>query len=303
MDRRKFIQDVMTWTAGAAVPVFMMDHAALAAETGPAVVGVAEGKEWGELVGRALAPLGGMKAFVKEGARVFIKPNASFDRTPEQGSNTHPDVLKAVIKLCLDCGAKVVTVFDRPLADQRRCYQNSGIGPMVEAIADKRVLLLNDDDRKYTPIKINKGIAFTSWDFFKDSLDRDVYINVPVAKHHNSAKLTIGLKNVLGILGGNRGKIHWSLDQGIADLNTVAKPDLTITDCTRIMLKNGPSGGDLKDVEIKNIVTASADIVANDAWVAKNLFNIAPGDLGQIKFAAAAGLGQMDLAKIKVEKG
>jgi uncharacterized protein (DUF362 family) len=303
MDRRDFIREVASWSAGAAVPVFALSRAAIAAETGPAVVGVAEGKEWGGLVARALAPIGGMKAFVKEGARVFIKPNASFDRTPEQGSNTHPDVLKAVIKLCLDSGAKSVTVFDRPLADQRRCYQNSGIGPMVEALGDKRVVLLNDDERKYTPIKIEKGIAFTSWQFFKDSLDRDVYINVPVAKHHGSAKLTIGLKNVLGIVGGNRGKIHWSLDQGIVDLNTVARPNLTITDCTRILLRNGPSGGDLNDVEIKNIVTASADIVANDAWVTKNLFNTEPADIGAIKIAASAGLGQMDLAKIKVEKG
>jgi uncharacterized protein (DUF362 family) len=302
MDRRNFVKDVALLTAGAAAVPVLGSRTALAAENAP-VVGVAEGKQWGELVARSLAPLGGMKAFVKPGSRVFLKPNASFDRSPEQGANTHPDVLKAVIKLCLECDAKVITIFDRTLADERRCLQNSGIGPMIETLGDKRVVLLTNDDRRFTTVKIDKGIAFTSWQFFKDSLDRDVYINVPVAKHHNSAKFTAGLKNVIGILGGNRGKIHVKLDQGIVDINTVAKPNLTITDCTRILLRNGPSGGKLEDLAIKDTVVASADIVAADAYVVKNLFNIEPADIGHIRIAASTGLGQMDLSKVKVVKG
>jgi uncharacterized protein (DUF362 family) len=263
---------------------------------------VAEGEDWHSLVERALAPLGGMKAFVRPGTRVFIKPNASFDRAPELGANTHPQVLKAVIEQCLAAGAKSISVFDRTLADERRCYMESGIGPMIESLAEARVKLLVSEDRKFTPVKIERGIAFSNWKFFRDALDRDVYINVPIAKHHNSARFTAGLKNVIGVVGGNRGKIHWSLDQGIVDLNTVVKPDLTITDATRIITQNGPSGGNLADVVIKNTVAASADVVAVDAYVAKNLFNLDPAEVGYIKIAAQTGMGQMDLARIKVEK-
>lgn len=303
MDRREFLRDVAAFSAGAsAIPVFSMGREALAAEAAAPVVGVAEGKEWASLAGRALGPLGGMSAFVKKGAKVFIKPNASFDRTPEQGANVHPDVLKSVVVQCLEAGADKVILFDRTLAEERRCYVNSGIGAAIESIGDSRVVFEQNEDRKFVPVKIDRGVAFTNWQFFKDALHSDVYINVAVAKHHNSAKLTMGLKNVLGIIGGNRGKIHWSLDQGIVDLNTVARPGLTIIDATRIMLTHGPGGGSLDDLAIKNTVIASPDIVAADSWCAKNMFNLEPGDIPYIKIANATGLGEMDLAKIKVIK-
>jgi uncharacterized protein (DUF362 family) len=303
MDRREFLRDAAAFSAGAAAaPVIGMGREALAAETAAPVVAVAEGKDWAALPGRTLGLLGGMGAFVKQGAKVFIKPNASFDRTPEQGANVHPDVLKSVVKLCLDAGAARVILFDRTLAEERRCYVNSGIGAAIEEIGDPRVSLERNEDRKFVPVKIDRGVAFNNWQFFKDALDCDAYINVAVAKHHNSARLTMGLKNVLGIIGGNRGKIHWSLDQGIVDLNTVARPKLTIIDATRIMIAHGPGGGNLDDVKIKNTLIASADIVAADSWCAKNLFNVEPGDIPYIKIANATGLGQSDLAKIKVLK-
>ncbi len=305
MERRRFLHDVALWSAGAAaaIPVFNLSREALAAENAASsVVGVAMGENWGALVEKALAPLGGMGAFVKSGSKVFIKPNASFDRTPEQGSNTHPDVCRAVIDQCLAAGAAKVTVFDRTLAEERRAYVNSGIGPMIESISDKRLTLHNTEERKYVPVKIEKGIAFTKWKFYKDALDADVYINVPVAKHHGSAGLTLGLKNTLGIIGGSRQKIHWDLHQGIVDLNTVVKSHLTIVDGTRILLRNGPSGGDLADVEVKNTVIASADVVAADAYATKLLFDADPMTIEHVKIANQTGLGEIDLDKIKVLK-
>jgi len=295
MNRRKFVKEIAIWSAGAAaVPVL-----GLGREVSP-VVAVARGTDWGKLVEKALAPLGGIQAFVKKGAKVCLKPNMSFDRTPEQGANTHPEIIKAVAQLCLDAGAAQVTVFDRTLAEQRRCYINSGIAPMLETITDKRLNLIYSDNTQYVPVEINKGKSFKNWSFNKNALQADVYINVPVAKHHGSAKLSLGLKNILGIIGGIRGKIHWNLDQGIADLNTVARPALTIIDATRVMLRNGPSGGDLKDLTIKNTVIASWDTVAADAYAATTLFNIDPAQIGYIKAAYQLGLGEMDINKTKV---
>jgi len=302
MDRREFLRDVAAFSAGMAAPVFSMGREALAAETAAPVVAVAEGKDWAALPAATLALIGGMGAFVKKGAKVFIKPNASFDRTPEQGANVHPDVLKSLVKLCLEAGAAKVILFDRTLAEERRCYVNSGLGAAIESIGDSRVVFERNEDRKFVPVKIDRGVAFNNWQFFKDALDADTYINVAVAKHHNSAKLTMGLKNVLGIIGGNRGKIHWSLDQGIVDLNTVARPRLTIIDATRIMLTHGPGGGNLEDVAVKNTLIASADVVAADSYCAKTLFNVEPTDIPYIKIANQTGLGECNLARIKVIK-
>lgn len=304
MDRRRFIKDVAMFSAGVAstIPVFKINPAALAAENAAPVVGVAEGTDWGALVARSLEPLGGMKAFVKPGAKVVIKPNASFDRTPEQGSNVHPDVLRAVIELCLAADPSEVAVFDRTLAEERRCWESSGIGAMLESIDDDRLKQDLMSDRKFVPVKIEGGIAFKNWQFYKKALEADTYINVPVAKHHGSAKLTLGLKNILGIIGGNRGKIHVSLDQGIVDLNTVVRSHLTVIDATRILLRNGPGGGNLEDVETKNTVISSADIVAADAYAAKTLFDMDPSELAYVKIANKTGLGESDLERIKVIK-
>ncbi len=297
MDRRRFIRDAaaISGVAAAAVPLRGKAQA-------QPVMAVAEGEDWTTLADRAMAKLGGMGAFVKEGQTVLVKPNASFDRSPEQGANTHPEVVKSVVRQCLEAGAAKVMVYDRTLAEERRCWTNSGIEAAVQSLGDKRAYVEVADDKKFVTRTIEWGVVFKKWQFYKEVLEADVYINMPVAKHHKSAKLSLGLKNVLGVIGGNRGKIHWNLDQGIVDLNTMARPKLTVMDATRILLRDGPSGGDLKDVEIKNTVIASADQVAVDAYAAKNLFGIDPAEVGYIKIAAQSGLGTMDLDKVQIIK-
>jgi len=274
-----------------------------AAGGGPAsVVSVAEGEDYAALVGKVLGPLGGIGAFVKRGDKVVVKPNISFDRTPEQGANTHPAVLKETVRLCLEAGASRVAVFDRTLADERRCYSQSGAQEAIESLDDQRVQLVRDDKSLYVPVSIKKGRRFTRWSFYKEALAADAYINLPVAKHHKSARLTLGLKNVLGVIGGNRGLVHAGLDQAIADLNTAINISLTIIDATRILLRNGPSGGSLDDVEVRDTLIASRDTVAADAYTAKHLFDLDPAELKFLEAANQLGLGEYDLDKIKVIK-
>ena len=231
-----------------------------------------------------LSPLGGIQAFVKKGQRVVVKPNIGWDRTPEQGANTHPEVIKSVVRLVLEAGAAQVLVFDRPCNEERRCYTNSGIKKAVESIGDRRVLCPFMDNRKFIPVRIAKGKSINEWEIYKEALEADCYINVPVAKHHSSAGLTLGLKNIMGVIGGSRGKIHFSLGQRIADLNTVLRPHLTVIDATRILLRNGPQGGDLKDVKTLNTLIASIDIVAADAY-ATTLFQMKPDEIESTRAA------------------
>ncbi len=302
MKRRGFIRDfgILSVGTAAALPILGAGRRVMAAKSASSTVTMVKDSDWAALVQKALNPLGGMEKFIKKGAKVFVKPNMSFDRTPKQAANTHPEVVKAVVKACLDAGAAKVTVADNTLMEKRRSYQNSGIAPALETLKDDRVKVPYLEDRDYTSIKIDKGLVLSGWEFNKHVLEADAYITVPVAKHHGSAKLTLGLKNILGLIGGMRSKIHWKLHQGIADLNTVATPTLTVIDATRILLRHGPSGGGLEDVAVKNTVIASADPVAADSVAAKALFDIEPGEIGYIEAAHKLKLGEMDLSRIKV---
>ncbi len=305
MDRREFIEQVTAWSAGTCLAAPLFDvRAVLAAEersNGKPLLVVAKGKDYEALVDKVLKPLGGMAAFVNKGDRVVVKPNIGFERRPEQAATTHPDVVKAIVQRCLDAGARRVLVFDRPVNDARRSYARSGIKEAVESIDDSRVRCEYVKDKDFVPVKIADGKSLDKFDFHRDALppECDCYINVPVAKHHCQAKLTLGLKNVMGVIGGSRGIIHRDLNRRIADLNLVVRPKLTIIDATRILLRHGPTGGNLEDVKVLDTLIASADTVAADAY-ATTLFGEKPDYLGSTVAAAKLGLGEMDLSKMKI---
>jgi len=308
LDRRDFLKQVAAWSAGAALaaPMFSMPSIVRAQAGGedkeagakPVVI-VAKGKDYAALVATAIAKLGGIEQFVRPGNKVVVKPNIGWDRSPEQAANTHPDVVAAIAKLCLGANAASVQIFDRTCNDARRCYANSGIHAAIEAINDPRVTCSHIEDRKFIPVKIERGKAITEWQLYKDAVEADCYINVPIAKHHGLSKLTLGMKNVMGVIGGQRGNIHQGIGQKLADLNTVIRPKLTIIDATRILLRNGPQGGNLADVQVLDTIIASTDPVAADAY-ATTLFGMKPEQIASTVAAYEMGLGEMDLSKISI---
>jgi len=301
MDRRRFIKDALLWSAGMAlaIPRFTILPEALAAEKPQPLLSLAEGEDYHALVSRVLGSLGGMQRFVRTGDRVVVKPNIGWDRRPELGATTHPLIVKALVEQALAAGASRVLVFDRTCNEQRRCYMNSGIEKAVQEINDRRAIVEHIDTRKFIPVDIARGKSLTKWEIYKDALDCECYINVPIAKNHGLARLTLGLKNTMGVLGGNRGYLHRNLGQNLADLATVVRPKLTVIDATRILLRNGPQGGDREDVKKIDTLIASADPVAADAY-ATTLFALSPDAIDSTTAAYRLGLGEMDLAKIKV---
>jgi uncharacterized protein (DUF362 family) len=260
---------------------------------------VATGGDYRQAVRRAVEAVGGMASFVKAGARVVIKPNIGWDRTPEQGANSHPLVVRAVAELALEAGAAAVRVFDHTCNEKRRCYSSSGIIAALEDIGDRRVGWEYIDERKFVPVDIRDGKSLRRWEVYKEALTADCYINVPVAKHHGLSRLSLGLKNVMGVIGGNRGKLHHNLGQELADLATVVRPQLTVIDATRLLLRNGPQGGRVEDVKIADTVIASADPVAADAY-ATTLFGLKPEDIDSTVAAHRHGLGEIDLQRATV---
>jgi uncharacterized protein (DUF362 family) len=269
------------------------------AQTPQPIVAKAQGTNYANLAGDAIQALGGIKKFVHAGEVVVVKPNMAWDRPPEMAANANPVVVRQVVALCLEAGAKQVKVLDNTCHDARKAYVNSGIKAAVEGLKDPRVVVPYVDDRRFVEVRIEKAKALKKWYFYKDILEADRFINIPIAKTHSEARLTMCLKNMMGAIGGWRGRIHVGLHQNIADMNLLLRPDLHVLDATRILVRNGPSGGRIEDVEVKNLVFAGADPVALDA-VGTGLFGMKPTDIGYIIKSHQAGRGEMDLNKIKM---
>ena len=297
MDRRRFIKLAALTGAGLSLPQGLQ-HIAAAAEplTRPDLV-VVHGASPEKLVKAALDAMGGIKNFISRGDIVVIKPNIGWDRTPEQAGNTNPEVVAAVVRLCFEAGAKKVKVFDRPVNDPRRCYVQSGIASAASALGAETDYV---DDRKFKDMAIN-GQVLKSWPLYTDIFEADKVINIPIAKHHGLAKLTMSMKNWMGVMGGSRRQIHQRLDGSLVDLSTKIKPTLTILDAVRILTANGPQGGDLADVKKLDTIIAGVDQVAIDSYGA-TLFGMKGSDLGYVTLGHKLGLGQMDLAKMKIKK-
>jgi uncharacterized protein (DUF362 family) len=299
MNRRQFVRDVLLWSAGLSLGVPCFDIAGISAAPAPPQVGVVSGKDYQLLVEKAVDIIGGIQAFVKTGDKVVIKPNIGWDRTPELGANTHPLVVRTLAQLALDAGAVTVQIFDHTCNEKRRCYTSSGIIDELEKIGDKRIHWEHIDPRKFVPVDIVGGKSLKRWEIYQDVLTADSYINVPVAKHHGLSRLSLGLKNAMGVIGGNRGKLHQNIGQDLADLATVIRPRLTVIDATRMLLRNGPQGGRVEDVKVADTVIASADPVAADAY-ATTLFGLQPEDIDSTVAAHKMGLGEIDVQRMQI---
>ena len=247
----------------------------------------------------ALAAIGGIERFVKVGNDVIIKPNICVDyHPPEYAATTNPTVVATLVRLCLGAGARRVRVMDSGFGGTpESAYARSGILDAVRAAGGEMEIM---NRHKFNKVRIPEGRSIREWPIYQDALNTDVLINVPIAKHHGLARLTLGGKNLMGLIL-NRGSIHSDLGQRIADLTSVIRPALTVVDAVRILMRNGPTGGNLDDVKLTNTVIAGHDIVATDAYAA-TLFDLAGTEISYIKAAAAMGLGTLDLEQIQIEE-
>jgi len=215
-----------------------------------------------QLVRRAVEAMGGMSKFVSRGDVVVVKPNIGWDRMPIHAANTNPDVVAAVIKLAYEAGAKKVVVADGSCNDPNRCFQRSGIWRAAYAVGAEVVL---PQEHRFRTMRL-KGDVLDEWPIFTTLVDADKVINVPIAKHHNLAKFTGAMKNWYGVLGGRRNRLHQNIDVSIADLATFMRPTLVVMDAWRVLVRNGPQGGNVDDAKDMHTIVASVDQLAVDAF-------------------------------------
>ena len=260
---------------------------------------IAQGTDPVSLLERGFKAIGGIGRYVKKDGSVVIKPNFSVPRTPAEAATTNTAMVAALVKMCLGAGAREVKVVDQPLNSSTPvlCLERTGIKSAVEA-AGGIVLTYNGVHDAFRPVSF-AGKTMTKFEYAKDALDADLFINFPILKHHRGAKLTLGMKNMMGLIWDRRYLHSSDLHQGIAELAAFRKPHLTIMDAIRGITDNGPVGpGPIKEY---GQVIFGVDQVAVDAYSA-SLFGMKPAEVGYIRIASELGLGQIQWEKLKIQK-
>lgn len=250
-----------------------------------------------ELVAAAIAAMGGMQRFISRGDIVAIKPNIGWDRTPLHAANTNPAVVAAVVKAAYEAGAKKVVVTDASCNDPSRCFQRSGIWKAAYDMGAEVVLPV---EHRFRGMRL-RGDVLDEWPVYTPLVNADKVINVPIAKHHNLSKYTAAMKNWYGVLGGRRNRLHQNIDTSIADLATFMRPTLTIVDAVRVLMRNGPQGGNMDDAKEQHTIIASIDQVAADAWGCQ-LIGQKRENLPYLKMAEERGIGTMLYEKLRVRE-
>lgn len=305
--RRQSRRDFLVHSAAMGAAALALPRLSWAFDDGPAKpvdMAIARWKGAGEaaaslpadLTRKAIEALGGMQRFVKAGYTVWIKPNIGWNRAPQFAANTHPDVVAELIRLCKNAGAKTVKVGDYPCAPPQQSYENSGIAPAARKEGAEVVIL---DSSRFRAMTIG-GNMLKEHPVYPEIVDCDLVINVPVCKHHGSTRVSLCMKNYMGVVD-DRGKFHQDLPTTIADITQFMKPKLCVLDATRILTAHGPTGGQLDDVTAKHTIAAGIDIVALDAFGCELLGHKA-GEIDTVKMGEKYGLGRSDYRKLNLQE-
>jgi uncharacterized protein (DUF362 family) len=294
MNRRDFLRATAlagTYVAAGGIP------RALAAGGTPDLVAV-RGGEPAAMFDRAIEARGGMKAFVKKGQKVLVKPNIGWDVEPVRAGNTNPQLVARIVEQCLAAGASEVYVFDNTCDPWQRTYRTSGIEAAARGAGAK--VAPGQTESYYHPVTV-AGAVLKQAKVHELLLQADVFINVPILKHHASTEVTAGLKNLMGVVWDRAWFHRNDLEQCIADMTAFRKADLTVIDAYNVLRRNGPRGVSVADVVQMKALLLSADPVAADAAAVK-LLGHEPRDIGHLQLAARAGRGRMDLEALDIRK-
>jgi uncharacterized protein (DUF362 family) len=304
LTRRQFLKGAAAAAALPHLPLNSLMEVPSARAAGNSEIVVAKQGRPTQLLQAALSAYGGIGRFVKKGQRVVIKANIAWARTPEQAATNNPELFSALIKMCYEAGAKRVAVWDHTCDNYQFCFTRSGLKEAAQkAGAD---LFSGHGQNVYRKVDVPKGRKLKKVEILKDILEADLFINFPIPKQHFATELTLGMKNLIGIVWDMEQLHKIDLHQCIADINTVRKPDLVVMDAIRILTTNGPKGpGKTEDI---GEVVVSTDIVAVDAYAAAYFQNPKTGkpfkgeEVRFVKSAYEMGLGEIDLARVQMKR-
>ena len=263
--------------------------------SGAADLAVVRGPSPADITRAAVEAIGGISRFVPKGSTVVVKPNICTAMAPEYAVTTNPEVVETLVRMCKEAGASKVKVLDYPWGSHTTAYEVSGVEAAVKR-AEGEMVKISPLKWKMTVIPGAKEAK--ALEIYEDVLTADVLINVPIAKDHGLTRLTLGMKNLMGVIS-QREPFHLAMGQSLADLMRVVKPAFTLVDAVRILTQSGPGGGRLEYVKKIDTVVASTDIVAVDAYCS-TLFGMEPNALETVRKGQENGLGTHDLSSLNI---
>ena len=310
MNRKEFLQHLSVAGAALTTGTFgALDVLAQSeAKDGPVDLVAVMGGEPAAMLKKAMEELGGIERFVKKGQKIVVKPNIGWDQPPEVAANTNPELVGELVKMILAAGAAEVVVFDSTCDNWTNTYKRSGIAQAVENAGGKMANGDPDADSNFETVKLPQAVKLKEVRMHKAILACDAWFNVPVLKHHQGTKMTIAMKNCMGLVHKKSQQSFHSIDlqQCIADMCTwEKKPVLNIIDAYRILKQNGPRGKSEADAVLVKALLASPDIIAVDtasAKLAQQFTNVPLEDIGHIQYGQKHGLGTMDIEKLNVRR-
>lgn len=275
-------------------PIRLNDFRVPKNEAQSAEVGIGRGGTPEQMLRKALDAIGGLAHYVAPGDIVLVKPNVAFDRAPALGATSQPALIEALIHMLLvDCRAQEVRVADNPIESPADCFMKTGLRRASEK-AGGRVYL--PDSNSFKLLNTPGAKLIEEWLFFhRPFTNVDKVIGVAPVKDHNLCQASMGIKNWYGLLGGRRSQFHQDIHEIVSDLSIMIQPTLTILDGTKILMQNGPTGGDPSNVVTGDVVMAALDPVAQDAWAFEHLLRRDPGQLPEyLHRSEAKGSGRID---------
>ncbi len=265
---------------------------AVAPPAGAAALGVARGEKWREMIRAAVDAIGGLGHYVRPGDVVVVKPNVAFGRAPALGATTNPEVLAALVELLREAGAREVRVADNPIESPRACFEKTGLA-RAAAAAGARVMV--PGPRSFEDLATPGAALIPRWPFFWEPFrGADKVIGLAPVKDHNLAGASLAAKNWYGLLGGRRNQFHQDIHAIIADLVQMMRPTFILLDGSRVLLRNGPTGGSLGDVVAGRTIVAARDALVADAWAWTGLLGRTDPPPAYLEVARARGLGDPD---------
>lgn len=271
------------------------------------LVSVVQAKSVKAAVETAMQLIGGFEKLKLKGKEVLVKPNVNSD--DPYPATTNPEVVRAVVELLYEAGAKKVVVGDMSgiyWLPTKTSMEKTGI---ARAALDAGAELAFFEEEAWVRVSPQGANYLKSFSIPRRVYEAEKIISLPVVKTHKYATYTMSLKNFVGISSGaDRRALHSSehIEEMIAELNLAASPDLIIMDGTRSMVAGGPAVGSVKQT---SLILASGDRVAIDLaglsivksfkeW--ERVARIGVWEQRQIKRAVELGLGARNSGEIEI---
>ena len=281
-------------------PTFRLRDYRMTPPSGAKVLGVARGDDYQQMLKMAIGAIGGLEHFIRKGDIVLIKPNVAFDRAPKLGATTNPEVLSVLVKLLREAGASEVRVADNPIESPENCFAKSGIADAARASGASLFL---PSPSSFETLEVPGAKLIARWPFFyRPFRGVDKVIGVAPIKDHNLCHASMTTKNWYGLLGGRRNQFHQDIHNIVADLALMMRPTFVILDASRILMKNGPTGGDLSDVVPGHTLVAATDQIAADAFGYSELLGRKSALPQYLYNARDRGLGNPDWRNVPMKE-